>query len=194
MTAERRDLIEKIYDDSVALPRVEDAELGGGEARLYVRAGDGRHTRTRTKRVIGGSELSVLELGLKGRPPLDVREEISLIAIILQVEVERVRPHTRVQIGEGIPRKLLEVQYARRVRRKVREGLQILLGAVLDDGLVELAVRGDIPVPEEVIPVGKPTLLGEVIGEKNIEMRDAISMVLKSDAIVLETPLRFFSK
>ena len=100
------------------------------------------------------------------------------IDVILQVEVERILPHTRVQIREGILGKLLEIQYVRSILRKVGEGLLILLSTVLDDGLIELAIGGDITVLQEVIPVRKPTLLGEVIGEKYIEMRDAIFMVL----------------
>lgn len=65
----------------------------------------------------------------------------------------------------------------------------VLLGTVLNDGLVELTVMRYIAVTEQVVPVGESTLLGGLIGEQDIEVRDSIKVVLKGDAIVLEASL-----
>ena len=72
----------------------------------------------------------------------------------------------------------MEVEEARDVLGKVGERLLILLGTVLDDGLIEVAIGGDITMLQEVIPVGKSTLPRGVIGEKKVEVRDTIFVVL----------------
>lgn len=174
LTAILGDLIEVIYDGLIALPAVVGTQLCGRKARLYACACNGRNTRTRAERVIGGSKLGVLELGFDRIPSFDMFEEIVPVAEILQIEGERIQEHPMLEITVGILGKLLDVEDRGDVRREVGERLFILLSTVLDDSLIELAVGGDISVSEEVIPVGKPTLLGGGIGYQKIEMRDTI--------------------